>query len=90
MRIRTPICSTWRPGEFEREQFDARFVAIGRSANDANEFIEIRQRDEITFERFRALLGFAQFETRPAQNDFAAMIDVSLVRSLSESSFGRP
>ena len=67
--------------EFESEQFDSRFVAIGRTADDANEFIEIRQRDEITFERFRALLGFAQFEARAAQNHFAAMLDVSL-RSL--------
>ena len=68
--------------EFESEQFDSRFIAIGRAANDADEFIEIRQRDEITFERLRAFLGFAQFEARPAQNDFAAMLDVSLVRFL--------
>ena len=67
--------------EFEGEQFDSRFVAIGRTADDADEFIEVGQRDEITFERFGALLRFAQLETRPAQNDFAAMLDVS-VRSL--------
>ena len=65
------------PGELEREQFDPRFFAIGRSANDADEFIEVRQRDEVTFERFRALLGFAQFEARPAQDHFAAMLDVA-------------
>src|SRR5438132_7711394 len=29
--------------EFEREQFDSRFFAIGRSANDTNEFIQIRE-----------------------------------------------
>ena len=63
--------------EFEREQFHSRFVAIGRTADDADELIEIRQRDEITFERFGALLGFAQLETGPAQDHFAAMLDVS-------------
>ena len=66
-------------GEFECEQFHARFVAIGRSANDADEFVEIRQRDQITFERFRALFRLAQFEARAAQHDFAAMLDVSRV-----------
>ena len=70
------------PGEFEREQFDSRFVAVRRAANDADEFIEVRQRDEITFERFGALLRLAQFETRAAQNHFAAMLDVSGVRLL--------
>ena len=63
-------------GEFEGQQFDARFVAIGRTANDADEFIQIRQRDEITFERLRALLRFAQFEAGAAQDDFAPMLDV--------------
>ena len=82
-------CRSARPvfGEFEGEQFHSRFVAIGRSANDADEFIEIRQRDEITFERFGALLRFAQFEARPAQNDFAAMLDVSGVRLLERKQF---
>ena len=50
-------------GELEREQFDPRFIAVGRSANDPDELIEVRQRDEITFERLGALLGFAQFES---------------------------
>ena len=85
-----PICSTCRLREFECEQFDPRFVAIRRSANDANEFVEVRQRDEITFQRLGALLGLAQFEARAAQNDFATMLDVSDVRSLRVSSFGRP
>ena len=67
-------------GEFEGEQFNSRFLAIGRSANDADEFIEIRQGNQITFKRFGALLGFAQFKTRPAKDDFAAMIDVSGIR----------
>ena len=62
--------------EFEGEQFDARFIAIRRAANDADEFIEIRERDEVTFERLGALFGFAQFEAGSAQDDFAPMLDV--------------
>ena len=85
--MRMPICSTWLAREFEGEQFHSRFVAIGRSADDADEFIEIGQRDEITFERFGALLGFAQFEARSAQNDFAAMIDVSWICLLERQQF---
>ena len=45
--------------EFEGEQFDARFIAIRRAANNADEFVEIRERDEVTFERLGALFGFA-------------------------------
>ena len=44
--------------EFEGQQFDARFFAIRRAANNANEFIEVRERDEVTFERLGALFGF--------------------------------
>ena len=72
-----PILLDLLPRELEREQFHPRFVAVRRTADDADELVEIRQRDEITFERFGALLGFAQFKARPAQDDFAAMLDVS-------------
>ena len=65
-------------GKFECEQFHSRFIAIGRSADDANEFIEIRERNEITFERFGALFGLAQFEAGAPQYDFAPVIDVAL------------
>ena len=77
-----PICSTCARRKFEREQFHSRFVAIGRSADDADEFIEVRERDEITFERFGALFGLAQLESRAAQDDFAAMLDVDCVSVL--------
>ena len=73
--------------EFEGEQFDARFIAIRRAANDADEFIEIRERDEVTFERLGAFLGFAQFEAGAAQDDFAAVLDVGLVRFLESEQF---
>ena len=81
-----PICSTCR-GEFEGEQFDSRFLAVGRTANDANEFVEVGERDEITFEHFGALLGLAQFEARAAQDDFAAMLDVARDRFLERKQF---
>src|SRR5439155_40917 len=45
--------------KFESEQFHARFVTVGRIANDSNEFIEINQRDQIPFEGFGALFRFA-------------------------------
>ncbi len=70
------------PGELEGEQLDPRFFAIRRTADDADEFVEIRQRDEIAFERLRAVLGLAQLEARPAQHDLAAMLDVGGVRVL--------
>src|SRR6266480_2042381 len=47
--------------EFECEQFYPRFVTIGRPANDAEKFIEIRERNEITFKRLSALFRLAQF-----------------------------
>ena len=66
--------------KIESEQFHTRFISVGRSANDANEFIEIGQRNEVTFECFRAFLGFAQFEARPTQHDIAAVLYVGGVR----------
>src|SRR6266481_5373074 len=74
--------------EFECEQFHSRFVTIGRAANDAQKFVEIRQRNEITFQRFCALFRLAQFETRAAQDDFAAMLDISGVCFLEWEQLG--
>ena len=82
-----PICSSWRLSEIERQQFDPRFVAIGRSANDADEFVEVCQRDEIAFESFRALLRLPQFKAGAAQDHFAAMFDVGGVRFLERKQF---
>ena len=50
--------------KFEGEQFHACFIPVGRTANDSNKFVQVGQRDEITFERFRTLFRFAQFEAR--------------------------
>src|SRR5207247_4744884 len=63
--------------ELECEKFHSGLVAICRFANDADEFVEIPQRNQITFQRFSALFGFAQFKTRTAQDYFAAMLDVA-------------
>src|SRR6266566_4655488 len=74
-------------GKLEREQLDSGLVAIGRSANDADEFVEVGERDEITFEGFGAFFGFAQFEAGPSQYHFAAMLDVSGVGFLERKQF---
>jgi len=44
--------------EIECKQFDSRFFAIGRPPNDANEFVEIRECNQITFESLGAFFGF--------------------------------
>src|SRR5947207_13256626 len=77
-------------GEFEGEQFYPCFIAIGRPTDDANEFIEISERDEITFERLRALFRLAQLEARPAHNDFAPMFDESGVGCCERKEFWLP
>ena len=74
-------------GEFEGQQFDSRFFAIGRAANDANKFVQVRERDEVTFERLGALFGFAQFVAGAAEDDFAPVLDEGLVRFLKREQF---
>ncbi len=74
--------------KFKGEQFDARLVAVGRSTNDPNEFVEIFERNQVTFERFGALFRLAQFETRAAQHHFASMLDVGGVRFFEREQFG--
>src|SRR5690348_8524111 len=69
-------------GELKREQLHPRFLPIGRTANDADELIHVREGDEITFKGLGAFLGFAQLKTGATQDDFAAMLDESLVRFL--------
>ena len=76
--------------KFECEQFHSRFVAISRSANNAQEFIEISERNEITFQCFGALFGLAQFVSCATQDDFAPMVDVNCVSVLEGDNFGRP
>src|SRR5207302_7931247 len=66
-------------GELEREQYDSRLFAIGGSANDPNEFVQICERDEIPFEGLGPFLRLAQLEACPPQNNFAPMFDISRV-----------
>ena len=54
-------------GKIEGQKFDSRFFAISRSANDANELVQVRQRDQIALERFRAFFRLPQFKTRAPQ-----------------------
>src|SRR5947199_8400983 len=76
-------------GKLEREELDSGLIAIGRSANDADEFVEVGERDEITFEGFGAFFGFAQFEAGPSQYYFAAMLEVTAVGFLERKQFPR-
>ena len=54
--------------------------SICRFVDYPDEFVEILQRNQITFQRFGALFSFAQFKARAAKNHFAAMLDISRVR----------
>src|SRR5437870_13865753 len=66
-------------GKIEGEKFDARFFAIGRPANNTNELIEVRQRDQVTFQRLCTFFCFAQFEPGAPKNDLASVLDIRLV-----------
>ena len=55
--------------KLEGEQLDARLVAVGRFADDADEVIHVGQRDQVAVEHLGALLGGAQLELRAAQDD---------------------
>ncbi len=46
-------------------------------ANDPDHFINIEISDEIAVEQVQALLDFVETELRPANNDFAAVIEIS-------------
>src|SRR5205814_7509874 len=58
-------------GEFEGQQFYSGFIATGGSANNPKKFVEISERNEITLERFGALLRFTQLKASAAQHNIA-------------------
>src|ERR1035438_4267008 len=62
----------------EREQLAPRLLARLGFADDGDEFVEIRQRNQITFEQLGAFLGLLQFKARSAQNYLASVLDVAL------------
>src|SRR5437016_997139 len=74
-------------GEFEGQQYYSGFIATGGSANNSEKFVEISERNEVTLERFGALLRFTQLKPSAAQHDIAAMLDVAGVRFLERKKF---
>ena len=75
-------------GEIEGQQLDFGLLAVAGLADDADEFIQIGQRDEVAFQRFGALLGLAQLEAGAANDDFAAMLDVAIDQLLEAEGLG--
>src|SRR5437899_201018 len=74
-------------GEFERQQFYPGFITSGGSTNDAEKFVKIRERNEVTLERFGALLRFTQLKASAAQHNIAPMLDIAGVRFLERKKF---
>src|SRR5208282_1887170 len=72
----------------EGEQLDPGFLARLAAADDFDEIVEVRQRDEIAFEDFRAFLGLLQLEPRAPQHDFAPMLDVATDKLLQSQGLG--
>src|SRR5213076_550470 len=66
--------------ELECEKFQSRLIAIGRFTNDANELVQVFQRNQVTFERFGALFGLAQFKPGAPQQHFPTVLDIASVR----------
>ena len=64
-------------GELEREQFDLGFLARLRVADDADELIEVGERDEERLEFLGAGFGLAEQIPRAAQDHLAAVVDVA-------------
>src|SRR5439155_20852188 len=54
---------------------------------NANELIQVRQGNQITFQRFRPLFRLAQFKTGAAKNDFASVFDIRLVSNFEWQQF---
>ncbi len=58
-----PSCSTVGAAELESQQLDLGLVAVVRTADDADELVQVGQGDEVTFQDLGALLGLAQFDS---------------------------
>ena len=63
-------------GPLVGEQLHAGLFLVVAAADDVDELVEVRERDEVAFEQFGAFLSLAQLETRAAQDDLAAMVNV--------------
>ncbi len=66
-----------RPREIESQQFDPRLVPAFGVANDFDEFIQMRQRDQVSLKGLGARLGILEFMPRAANDDLAAVLDVT-------------
>ena len=75
-------------GEVEGQQFDARLLAVGGLADDADELVQVGQGDEVALQRFGAVLGLAQLKTGAADDHFAAVLDVAIDDLFEIQDFG--
>ena len=73
--------------ELEGEQFDFCFLAIVGTADEANEFIQIGERDQITFQDFSAFFGLSQFELCPSNHHLSPMFDITMDEFLQVERF---
>ena len=74
-------------GEIKSQQFDARLFAVGGLADDADEFVQVGQGDQVAVEGFGAFLGLAQFKAGAADDDFAPVLDVAIDQFLEIEGF---
>ena len=77
-----------RLGEIERHQFHLGFIAVGGFADNLDELIKIRERDDITFQRLSSALSLLQFVTRAPHDDFAAVLDIAIDGFLKRECLG--
>ena len=75
-----------RPGQ--RHQLRLGVVAVPGVADDPDEIVEIRERDEIAFELLRFDLRLPEQKARAAQDDLAPMLDVAGHRVLQRQKLG--
>ena len=75
-------------GEIEGQQLDLGLLAVGGVADDADEFVQVGEGDEIAFQHFRALFRLAQFEFRAADHHFAPVLDVAIDQLLEPQRLG--
>ena len=61
-----PNDSASRLGEIVGGELDAGFLAVGGLADDLDDLVEVRQRDEVAFQRFGPALRLAQVEAGAA------------------------
>ena len=66
----------------------ASFLAVGGPADDLDHLVQVRERDEVAFQRLGAALGLPQVEAGAAQHNLAAMLDVAVNQLLEIERLG--